>query len=104
MYYAVTERIDFVENSIHNTFDIILDILDLIGMKVFLENDIDDINLSEIGFDSVTFISFVVEIEDRFQIEIPDEFLILDNVVSLRGFSNLIDSLVEETIDNCITV
>ena len=49
-----------------------------------------DVNLSEYITDSITFINFIVRIEEDLEIEIPDNFLILDKLTSLNGFINML--------------
>lgn len=56
----------------------------------------DDVNINHYDVDSITFISFIVEIEREFQIEIPDGYLYAHILESLNGFINLIDELVEQ--------
>ena len=47
----------------------------LCDMGILVPDDNNDIDLSEYIIDSLQFISFIVEIENKFGIEIPDELL-----------------------------
>ena len=59
-------------------------------------NIISETNLLEdIGMDSITLMMMVVSIEERFNIELPDEFL---TVQSLSNFGKLVN-MVERLID-----
>lgn len=73
--------------------DIVCRILNDIGFPV---NDVKDgdANLMEYGMDSLTFMTFVVEIEDVFSIEIPDEMLSLEALSSLNGFITYLTSII----------
>ena len=60
-------------------------------LSKILETDIEDLNampenviLSEIGLDSIKFISFIVELEDALKIEVSDKDLRLDNFETLE--------------------
>ena len=70
-----SELINIIANSFHDKgYDIdIIEHLDLVN---------------DMSMDSITFISLVVKIESRFDIEIPDDFLLMDY------FQN-IDKIVE---------
>ncbi|NLC19991.1 MAG: acyl carrier protein [Clostridiales bacterium] len=46
--------------------------------------------------DSVQFITIILDIEEAFQIEIPDDKLIIDELKSLDDFCNLIYSLLNQ--------
>ena len=63
------------------------------GFSIDSENDV---NLLEYGIDSLQFIEFVVSIEEEFDIVIPDEVLLMDNISSLNGFITYIESTIKE--------
>ena len=52
-------------------------------------NDNDD--LINLGLDSLKAIEIVVSIEEKFQIEIDDEDLLVDNFASIKCIENLIE-------------
>lgn len=60
--------------------------------------DIDDETFGEIFeiIDSLSLINFVVELENAFNIEFPDEFLLPENFVSLTALSEFIHDIKEE--------
>ncbi len=68
----------------------------LCDMGILVPDDNNDIDLSEYIIDSLQFISFIVEIENKFGIEIPDELLNIENLKSLNGFSQLIENILGE--------
>lgn len=59
--------------------------------------DIDDETFGEIFeiIDSLSLINFVVELENTFNIEFPDEFLLPENFVSLTVLSEFIYDIKE---------
>ena len=63
------------------------------GFSIDSENDV---NLLEYGMDSLQFIEFVVSVEEEFDIIIPDEALLMDNISSLNGFITYIESIIKE--------
>lgn len=70
----------------------IIDSLSLIGIFVDCNED-EDVNLSEYVEDSITFVQFIVEIEDQLEINIPDELLSLSLLDSLCGFAEMLAEL-----------
>ena len=65
-------------------------------IKVFSDSGLtvvyneDDVNLSDIITDSVTFMTILVDLEEAFGIEFPDEILEIDNFTSLFGLAETI--------------
>lgn len=83
---------------------VIINCLNEIGIVInltLLEND--DVNLDDYQLDSLTFISFLVDIEERLNIVIPDDYLDYNILQSLTGFINLISQLVEDSQTNLPT-
>lgn len=64
------------------------------NIGVVIDNKEDDIDLKEYIFDSVQFITAIIEIERVFSIEFPDEMLLYSVFDSLNGLINIIDSLL----------
>ena len=54
----------------------------------------DDIDLGDFIVDSLEFVTLIVEIENTFLIELPDEFLDFDILASLRGMISAVEALV----------
>ena len=55
-----------------------------------------DIDLRSYISDSIMFISFIIELEKKLQIEFPDELLLVDSFSSLNGFSYLLMEMLNE--------
>ena len=77
----------------------IIEVLDRVG--IFIDVNIDvvdgDIDLRNYIFDSLQFITFIVEMESTINIPLPDDFLIFDNFSSLKALSQNINTLLLET-------
>ena len=75
---------------------------ELIGLvsTLFADNgfDVDMIEyvdlIDDLGMDSITFISLIVEIESRFNIQIPDDFLLMDNFRTVNDAVRIIVELI----------
>ena len=66
------------------------------NIGIFLENDDELMNLNEFIEDSLAFIMFIVEIEQTFEIEIPDEYLSMDAISSIDAVNNMIENLIKK--------
>ena len=73
-------------------------------MNVFEENGVfvDDKNvlLQEYIPDSLTFVSMVIGIEEEFDIELPEEMLLIDNLGTFNSLWERVYSLYETTASN----
>lgn len=65
-----------------------------IGIFESIETE-EDINLQDYLEDSLQFITAIVEIEQYFGIEFPDEYLTPESTLSLNGFSEIIYNLIK---------
>lgn len=62
---------------------------------IFIDcNEKDDVDLSLYIEDSIQFVSFIVELEKSFEIEIPDEFLNFDKFRYLNNICIVIEELI----------
>ena len=57
-------------------------------------NDIENFLLKDFIEDSITFISLIVELEQKFEIEIPDEYLIFDALKTFDDVVNMIECII----------
>lgn len=62
-------------------------------------DDSSENQLVDIIEDSIMFISLIVELEEEFKIEIPDEYLVLGGFQEINEICQLINSIDEEQID-----
>ncbi len=56
--------------------------------------------VDDLGMESITFISIVVEIEDRFDIIVPDDKLLIENFRKVDDIVTIISSEKRKTVSN----
>lgn len=69
----------------------VFEVLEEMGIDCVPEKT-EDINLQQYIEDSFSFINFIVGIEERFNVELPDELLSYETIQSLNGFLQLIEA------------
>ena len=57
--------------------------------------------IDDLGMDSITFISIIIEIEDKFNIVIPDEKLLLEEFRTYENILNIVSELLDEAACDC---
>ncbi len=67
------------------------EVLTELGIECSLGDD-EDLNLQEFIEDSFSFINFIVSIEEKFNVEIPDEYLSYETIQSMNGLLELIET------------
>ena len=82
MNYEITIR-DIIAKSITTTESI-----DLYDMDADLQN---------IGMNSLTFINIIVEIENQFDIEIPEDNLIADEIGTIKKLCTIVENIKKES-------
>lgn len=65
------------------------------GIIVAKDDDSDD-NIDVSAIDSITFISFIVDVESVFDIAFPDELLSIVILQSVNGFTEIVYGLLNE--------
>ncbi len=72
-------------------------ILELVKKTISLTIDESEINenteLVEIGMDSIAFVSLIAEIEDYYEVEFPEEKLIIENSSTIAKLIDTLDFL-----------
>lgn len=76
--------------SIEEILDIINPILE---DKILTTSDVKK-SLKDNGLDSIKFVLFIVEIENKFQIEIPDEYMIYSELPTVAEVHRVVNELV----------
>lgn len=71
-----------------NTKDIIIEKVELNGAEINERGEIEDI-------DSIVFISLILDLEEEFNIEIPDEYLLMSTFSSVDNIALIIDKLID---------
>ena len=49
-----------------------------------------------VAFDSISFVSFIVKLEEVYKITFPDEILILESIRDIDNLSTIIEQQMEE--------
>ncbi|HII4398136.1 acyl carrier protein (plasmid) [Clostridium perfringens] len=55
--------------------------------------ELKDEDLSNLGMDSISFITLIVLLEEELKIEIPDEYLIFEKMNTINKIYNVIQSI-----------
>ena len=71
-----------------NTKNIIIEMIELNGAGINEKGEIEDI-------DSIVFISLVLDLEEEFNIEIPDEYLLMSTFSSIDNITLIINKLID---------
>lgn len=74
---------------------IILDILNNMGFVV-LENGNDDFNLQDYIVDSLSFVEFIIDIEDAIGFTLPESFFDYNLLLSFNGFCEKLKTCIAE--------
>ena len=76
--------------SIEEILEIINPILE---DEILTISDIEE-SLKDKGLDSIKFVLFIVELENKFQIEIPDEYLLYSKLPTIAEVHKIVNELV----------
>lgn len=71
-----------------------LDRIGAVGVSQ-MENDVD---LREFIEDPTVFMTFIVELENEFQVKFPDNLLLLETISSLYGLCEIIEDLIDQHV------
>jgi acyl carrier protein len=63
---------------------------EIINLKEPIESIKVDTNLQSVGMDSIAFIKIVIEIENHFDIEFPDEKLLITQAGTIKDLCEII--------------
>ena len=75
--------------------ELLLNVLDEIGIAIDDNERNMDFDLSEFFIDSIQFISFIVEVEKRLGFELPDDFLLIEQYRSFNALCNVLTDINE---------
>lgn len=77
----------------NNVRENVLKALDNLGIDTTDITTMEDVNLMDYVVDSITFISFIVELENMLGFDISDEFLDFEKLNSFNGFVAMIEAI-----------
>lgn len=82
-------------NNMSKSYRVITKILnDDFGILNFYDEQ-EDFSISEYIYDSITFIQFIIAIEEEIKKDLPDDFLNIEVLDSAKGFAEMLDSYIE---------
>jgi len=68
----------------------------LLLFKIGFSHKIEDTDsFSKIGMDSIVFVHLLIEVELMFNIEIPDDLLLMERIGSIAKLSSVIEGLLD---------
>lgn len=76
----------------------IKEIANLIEIQLDKESIEYDQDLEELGMESIVFVKIIVALEMKYDIEFPDEDLLMSNMKSIRDFDRKVKKLIEEEV------
>ena len=76
-------------------------IIDSIVEKININTLGPDDDLQQMGMDSISFIRIIVTIEEDFEIEFPDDYLLMDNMNTLNKITDIVMMLQCEDNIEC---
>lgn len=62
-------------------------------MGILVEKDEMDVNLQEFIVDSIQFITFIVNVEEKLNLTFPDEYLNYDSIETLAKFCDILQNI-----------
>ena len=71
----------------------------IVGKYVMLNLDDDNLyeqSLTNNGMESISFVHIIIELEEQFEIEIPDELLIRSELDTIQRISEVVFSIIKE--------
>lgn len=67
---------------------------DNFGVFIF-DDEQTDFSISDYIYDSITFIQFIIALEEEIGRDLPDDFLNIEILSSAKGFAEMLDSYIE---------
>jgi len=83
-----------------NIRDIVYEVIDEMGIYIDITEE--DFDLSEYIVDSLQFLTFVINLEERLGIEIPDDLLLYDKMYSFNGYCRMLEGICKGDYKNDI--
>ena len=77
------------------SFQVLLKILNENFGVVIFRNQQEDFSIKDYISDSITFIQFIVAIEEELSLELPDDFLDVELLSSAKGFAEKLDHFIQ---------
>lgn len=92
-----TVGIERGESSMSCTYNMLIKILmDDFGVVIFNEEN-EDFAITDYIIDSISFMQFVISIEESIHKNLPDDFLDYNLLSSIKGFAEKLDCFLESS-------
>lgn len=82
----------------NNIQNVVLEIINKNIEEVKIVPEQVDDDLTQFGIDSITFIRIIVSLEEFFEIEYPDEYLLFAHSNTLNKIANIVSNTLEKKI------
>ena len=69
--------------------EVVIEILE--NMGIYVDQEEESINLHEYIVDSIQFITFIVNLEERLEFTFPDEYLLYDSIATIELLCDIIE-------------
>lgn len=73
----------------------VIQIVNEIVEEANVNGDVLTQDLREVGMDSIAFVKVIIEIEDRYDIEIPDKYLKIQDMNTIEKMVAVLEELTE---------
>lgn len=88
-------RLSTRRSNMNYAYEILIRVLnDNFGILI-LNDEQEDFSISEYIYESITFIQFIIAIEEELGKDLPDDFLNIEILDSARGFAEMLDSYIK---------
>ena len=74
--------------------DIVIDCLLKVG--IIVDSSAEDTNILDYGIDSISYVTFIIELEDSLGIDLPESVFNYEVLRSLNGFSNMLVDIIND--------
>lgn len=89
---TISEVLNIVNSVLVNSVN---DNTDKIEKRIPLTGDQIETNFTELNIDSITFIQIIIALESKYEIEIPDEYLLMSEINSVYKLFHVIKSVLD---------
>ena len=67
------------------------------NIGVYILEDETNFRIDDYIIDSIMFVSFIIELEQMFDVEIPDEYLVVQRLQTLDDVCEMIHTILKDT-------
>ncbi len=86
-----------IDNVKHELVNLITVIFQNTGIDTDVIEEIDFVD--DLGMDSITFISMIIEIESYFDIKVPDDYLLIDKFKNIDQIIGIIEEASKKKVE-----